>query len=1035
MSKVSSIGDELAALASSISQLSGATNTPPELESALSHLKARVESIREELANEEASLWRPNQFDSLVAGLHIGVLVYGPQGQLWMSNQAALELLAMSRLELFASERWDSLREDGSPFPDEEHPVFQARLSGQPVRNVVMGVYRKRTQDRIWLLVSAEPKLNPDGTVKRVLCTFSDISDLKHAEQAVRLSEERFRRLFLSAPTGIAVVSAATYKIVQANPAFCRLVGYSEAELQAMTVGELTYPEDYQAEAGLMTQALDELGSYFLEKRYVTKSGELRWVHLSSTILPDAEGNPEYALGIVEDITERKRAEEALRTLFDAAQRQTQELTLLDRVRSAIARELDLQAIFKKVVEAIAETFGYRHVSIYLVQDGVTRLQHQVGYYSVIPELKITEGVSGRVVRSGKPLLVKDVRQDADFIGAIEGIVSEICVPLFDYEQVIGILNIESTSGVELNEDDLRVLVAVSEEISVALSRAKLYTQVRESEAHIRELLAAAQRQAQELALLERVRTALAREIDLNKVVHTIGEAIAETFGYNLVVVYLREGDHLTLQHQTGYENPPSAIPLTRGIMGRVARTGEAVFAEYAQNDPDYVSAHDDVTSEICVPLFVGSQVAGVFNVESTPDMPLTEADYRLMIALSEHIGLAIGRAQLYTQVRESEARNRAMLNAMPDMLVRHDPQGNYLGLKPAANFKPLLPLEEMLGKNIRDVLPHDFVESVLPRIARVLASGEMEVYEYTLFQEGTEKHFESRMVKVGDDEVIAITRDITDAKQALQNQFERERIRLLTSFISDTSHDLRNPIANLLSSTYLLNKLTERLLADKIRLTDLLDGAVTPEIKQTLAGLDETVVKIDQRAEALDKNSHRLHKLVESMIAMVRLESDIHFEFEPHDLNHLVKEGAQKLLPQAQAKDITLHIEAHPQAVMATVDEAEFSRVIDALLSNAIDYTPPTGTITLKVYQTPERIVCEVQDSGIGIAREDLPRIFEPFFRVSKARPTDTGGAGLGLTIAKKIVEAHGGRIEVESRLNQGSTFRIVLPRPSATS
>ena len=144
--------------------------------------------------------------------------------------------------------------------------------------------------------------------------------------------------------------------------------------------------------------------------------------------------------------------------LYTELRRQTQELTLRDQVRTALARDLDLPVILRTVVEAIARTFGYTQVSLYLLRDGVLRLQHQVGYENVITEIPLTSGVSGRAVRTGKAILIEDVSTDPDFLRAIPAIVSEVCVPLFDQGQVVGALNVESTSGVKLNEADLRML-------------------------------------------------------------------------------------------------------------------------------------------------------------------------------------------------------------------------------------------------------------------------------------------------------------------------------------------------------------------------------------------------------------------------------------------------------------------------------------------------------------------------------------------------------------------------------------------------
>lgn len=161
-------------------------------------------------------------------------------------------------------------------------------------------------------------------------------------------------------------------------------------------------------------------------------------------------------------------------------ERQARELMLLGTARNALARQLDLQEVIRAVVESIADTFGYALVSIYLLQGGELVLQYQVGYETVIERIPVSKGVSGKVIRTGQPVLLSDVRSEPEFLGAIPGIISEICVPLIDENQVVGMLNVESVGGRDLNEEDLSLMIALSEHVGIAMQRARLYSQLRE---------------------------------------------------------------------------------------------------------------------------------------------------------------------------------------------------------------------------------------------------------------------------------------------------------------------------------------------------------------------------------------------------------------------------------------------------------------------------------------------------------------------------------------------------------------------------
>lgn len=176
-----------------------------------------------------------------------------------------------------------------------------------------------------------------------------------------------------------------------------------------------------------------------------------------------------------------------VREVFASAVRQARELSLLHEVRTAVGRDLELPAILRQIVEATAATFGYTHVSVYLLEDRQTLvLQHQVGYDSVLECIPISRGVAGRVARTGRPVLLEDVTADPAFLGAVAGITSEVCVPFFDKGEVAGILNIERTSGDRLGTDDLRIMVAVGEHLSLAVERARLYETARASETRLR---------------------------------------------------------------------------------------------------------------------------------------------------------------------------------------------------------------------------------------------------------------------------------------------------------------------------------------------------------------------------------------------------------------------------------------------------------------------------------------------------------------------------------------------------------------------
>ena len=215
---------------------------------------------------------------------------------------------------------------------------------------------------------------------------------------------------------------------------------------------------------------------------------------------------------------------------------------------------------------------------------------------------------------------------------------------------------------------------------SMVTHLAEMRARLMESEASFHQLYNNSQRQAQDLALIERVRMLVAREMDPIAVIHTVVEGIASTFGYTLVSLYTRRGDMMVLQHQVGYENVIQEIPVCKGILGKVVRTGQPVLLRNIQTDPDFLEAVPGITSEVCVPLFDRQKIVGALNVESQQATILNEADLRLLTELGDSISVAIERSRLYREEHEqrllaesyhAELREQAVRDSLTGLFNR----------------------------------------------------------------------------------------------------------------------------------------------------------------------------------------------------------------------------------------------------------------------------------------------------------------------------------------------------------------------------
>lgn len=247
----------------------------------------------------------------------------------------------------------------------------------------------------------------------------------------------------------------------------------------------------------------------------------------------------------------------------------------------------------------------------------------------------------------------------------------------------------------------------------------------------------------------------------------------------------------------------------------------------------------------------------------------------------------------------------------------------------------------------------------------------------------------------------LSMTTDITDRRNAAQRELdltaERQRVQVLKRFIGDMSHDFRTPLSILQTGLFILRK---------------------------TAG-EAQFPRIDR----LEEQVKRLGGLFDEMLDIYTLESEEHVTLNARDINGVIGEVVEKYQALAESKSQRLVFEPGDNLPQIMIDSWLIDHALSHVVANALTYTPENGTIIVRTSIKGQQEVIMVEDSGMGIPEDALPHIFEHFYRVDQARSTATGGSGLGLSIARKIIEAHSGTITVQSEAGKGSTFRIALP------
>jgi len=246
---------------------------------------------------------------------------------------------------------------------------------------------------------------------------------------------------------------------------------------------------------------------------------------------------------------------------------------------------------------------------------------------------------------------------------------------------------------------------------------------------------------------------------------------------------------------------------------------------------------------------------------------------------------------------------------------------------------------------------------------------------------------------------------DITERRQIeaeqRELQTERERSLVLRQFITDASHDLRTPLATLFTSLYLLRR-------------------VSP--------IDEN---ISRYLNTLEDQTKHLSRVLDDLFTMSRLDSpEMYVEKHPLDINQVMDNVMNTQKPIAAQKQLALHYFPAESSLLVMADKDYLLAALNHVVRNAVQYTPSGGNVTIRTCpQATDQVQIEVTDSGIGIQPSEMDSIFDRFYRSDRARKADSGGVGLGLSLARKIVDIHGGAIEAESTPGEGSIFRITLP------
>lgn len=511
--------------------------------------------------------------------------------------------------------------------------------------------------------------------------------------------------------------------------------------------------------------------------------------------------------------------------------------------------------------------------------------------------------------------------------------------------------------------------------------------------------------------------TAIAAQVnctqDLDEILRGALQTTLEVIGEEAGEIFLRDeesGDLILHTHQgvsEGFIAAEAVVGAEECLCGEAIRSGRLLAVPDLETHPArsrQACLREGFHSCIRLPLLARGQVLGLLNIQSRQGRCFTPEDEELLTAIGHQIGIAIANARLIEDAEKRRATLDSVMHSLVDGLILVDRRGRIAYVNPCAEEMLGLPAQALLGQTVEAVEREMAGRVARPEqvIARLQAAAadlqNRPTVEFTLVAPSA-RSLQARFFPIHDAGgghlgLGLLLRDITR---------EKELDEMKSQLLSTVSHELRTPLASI-------------------------KGFATTLLRQDVEW-DEATRR--EFLAIIDEESDRLSELIGNLLDMSRLEAGtLRVEPEATDLERLIQETAAEFQVMTHSHLIRASLPASLPLVWA--DPRRARQVLRNLVENAIKYSPQGGPITLSAQVQGDSVQVSVADRGIGLEPQQLERIFDRFYQVDSASTRRVGGSGLGLSICKAIVEAHGGRIWAESRPGQGSTFHFTLPRAS---
>ncbi|MEJ2301298.1 MAG: GAF domain-containing protein [Anaerolineales bacterium] len=690
-------------------------------------------------------------------------------------------------------------------------------------------------------------------------------------------------------------------------------------------------------------------------------------------------------------------------------------LELLYHVSRELATALDLRTVLQRVLILSMRNIGAISGSLIALDDSGQPIESAIIYGSQVFErttqqLRATleHGLAGWVTRQHQAVLVQDTSQDKRWLRRPDdapdrtGPKSALSVPLMVRDRLIGVMTLVHPQPGSFSLDHLALVQAIADQASIAVFNARLYAE--------------SQRQARVMTAVAESAAFITASLHLDEVLQRILEQISQALGTEVVSLALIDPKEEFLEFKAstgriGQSVVGMRLKIGQGIAGWVAKEGRGAVVPDVSEDPRFYPQFDKLTgfdtrAIACAPIRSRGSIIGVLEALNPVEGIFDPEALLVLTGIGSLAGTAIRHAQLFEQLQAAHQRYRELFEDSIDPILITDWQGRIIEANRQAEITT-----HYAKDALRDMLAgelHAIDMQALGADFEKLTGGETISYESTLkTRSGREVPVQVHAREVDWTVDLApaqgsFARERPHVQWILRDMTERKNLETLRNdLISMIYHDLRSPLANVVSSL---------------------------DVLASLSSLEEDPA-FKSLLEIAMRSTERIQRLTNSLLDLNRLEAGQPVgDLKPTDPLTLVSEAVEAVMPIARNKEQSVDLTLPEQAPLVSADGDMIRRVLSNLLENAVKFAPAGGTISVGAREEGDSVLMWVKDDGPGIPGSEHERIFDKYTRLqAKDGPK---GIGLGLAYCRLAVEAHKGRIWVESEPGEGSIFCFTLPK-----